>query len=137
MPDFEKLDDVMNFIEAHPEMHAQEIWGATSSCGTTACFAGWTALLNGYHLDARDNFRRDTDGQVVSPADVAQRILGLSYEQAGYMFWGTRSRSQLRRFIESLRPPPEPEPVDKPEVVDLDTMLADEEEEIVYENAQL
>jgi hypothetical protein len=133
MPDFDKLYDVMDFIDQNPKLHDQAIWAATSSCGTTACFAGWTALRNGYHLDGRDNFRRDSDGVSVSPSDVAEGILGLTYNQAAFMFWGTRTRAELRGYIDSLRRlEPVEEPVEKPESIDIDAMLVDEE--IIHEH---
>jgi len=58
----ERAYAVLDHIEKHPDLHNQGAWttGAltwkiegfaaedmTPECGTTACFAGWTVLLNG------------------------------------------------------------------------------------------
>ncbi len=55
----ELLEKVMLHIDDHPEQHDQGMWVSMAdddergvmnrewawNCGTTACFAGWTALL--------------------------------------------------------------------------------------------
>lgn len=58
---------VLDYIEAHPERHNQNSWVSSDvleqnvdrydiegSCGTTACFAGWTVLLSGATIDLED-----------------------------------------------------------------------------------
>lgn len=45
----ERLEQVMRFITDNPDLHDQGMWITIDTpCGTTACLAGWTCLLNGY-----------------------------------------------------------------------------------------
>ena len=41
------LDHVLDFLRAHPERHDQTVWGRATTCGTTACVAGWADLAAG------------------------------------------------------------------------------------------
>lgn len=39
---------VRDHVKAHPEQHDQTLWYFSEpTCGTTACIAGWTAVLDG------------------------------------------------------------------------------------------
>lgn len=46
-PNAELAYKVLDHIDAHPIGWKQEVWIAKGECGTVACFAGWTCLLNG------------------------------------------------------------------------------------------
>ena len=41
MSNLAKMRRTLSWIEAHPDLHDPSQW----MCGTTACFAGWTVLL--------------------------------------------------------------------------------------------
>ena len=68
---------VLDHIEAHPSEWYQGYWYKENSCGTTACFAGWTVLLSGQGVEA-DEEHGDAycvaDG--VHVADGAAELLG-------------------------------------------------------------
>lgn len=103
------LKNTLDLIKLKPAEHDQAQWVTTaenSTCGTTMCFAGHAAVLSGAaeipdpkkHLI--DNWYVGNDGkylnyfdrQYMSSADatpvakVAQRELGLTDEQADYLF---------------------------------------------------
>lgn len=54
------LDQVLNYIESHPDEWNQETFcssSASSPCGTTACLAGHALLLSGeWQLDKHNTF---------------------------------------------------------------------------------
>lgn len=45
MVNLERLNAVMDYIEAHPEEHDQDSLGIKTKCGTTMCFAGLAVYL--------------------------------------------------------------------------------------------
>lgn len=97
MIDVSKLRKVLQFIDDNPELHDQsEILKKTTDCGTIGCLAGHTVMMFGdYHvlwcrvsdsglLRAAEVLR--LDGRKAGILDEAQRILGLSEEQADRLF---------------------------------------------------
>lgn len=61
------------------------------SCGTTACCAGWTVLLEGDKFLMEDGFKRvfwciDSDGHVHEIERRAASLLGLSPDEADQAF---------------------------------------------------
>lgn len=68
-------------IEAEPATFNMVHWFRRDDCGTTMCFAGHALAASGYNLDEIE--RIDLRSQV--PV-IAQRLLGLNYEQADGIF---------------------------------------------------
>jgi hypothetical protein len=76
-----------------------------SGCGTTACAAGWVAIVT-----APDNARVSEEDGTVTYADgrtadidiVAQRMLGLSDVDALWLFRSHRTRGQVLAALRSL-----------------------------------
>lgn len=107
----ELLLKVADAIEKYPELYDQETYGDVevddTSCGTTACIAGWACALEGYHpvvdrlpwRDASSYFTYTRVAQKpwqawsngVSPHDIAQELIGLEDWAAEELFgsdWG-------------------------------------------------
>lgn len=97
----ELLRKELEFCEANPELHAQNLWATTPdkaavilaseahTCGTAACLAGWTALHAGLDLAVGPN----GDVTVMNglrPYEhvrtAAVRLLGLSADDASLLF---------------------------------------------------
>ena len=100
-PDLPLLRKVIDHITAHPEQHDQKFWLKTTECGTVACVAGWTCLLNGDEPDERVAYGNHTAS--VIPADApnpdarsiaysssvperAKELLGLTPKEADALF---------------------------------------------------
>lgn len=107
------LRKTLEHIEAHPEEWNQGVW----LCATSACFAGHAVVLAGgewveiehavfVRADADDNpadlANVDDKGQVVTVADRAQRILGLSWREARILFHSDNNLDDLRRIVGEL-----------------------------------
>jgi hypothetical protein len=84
------LRRTLSQIETHPELWDQADWRNETSCGTSHCFAGWAAVLNGAA------FVRRPDGsvsntEVIPPGggdaepvwDYAARALGIEHTIGG------------------------------------------------------
>lgn len=80
------LREVMTWIRLHPEQWDQSHWAAEGACGTTYCLAGWA-----YVLGTGDRFTVESHHALIrrggSVVDTAQRLLGLTDEQAGKLFF--------------------------------------------------
>lgn len=109
-PNVALLNQTLAHIEAHPEEWKQASW----HCGTTACFAGHAAILDGgewedAHSDmllARDDdpreFVYDGNPAVIDIEDRARWILGLTNDQAAELFEGRNSLDDLREQVAKL-----------------------------------
>jgi hypothetical protein len=85
MPNQAEFDKVLLWISDHEEALNMSMWVSEDACGTVACLAGHTALLNGWEvcMDGRYLYK----GKAMStPSAVAQRILDLTEGQADMMF---------------------------------------------------
>jgi hypothetical protein len=74
------------------------------TCGTTACVAGWAAIKVsplGTLITASGVIY--PDGRTASAANVGEVALGLSYEQAEYLFSGGRTKDEVVWVLESIR----------------------------------
>ena len=98
----ELLEKVMQHIEDYPETHMQMTW--TTNCGTSACFAGWTCLLDGYqHIpDTNGGFFRKRTETRISADTLARERLGLTSEEGHMIFAALNSRSMLRLMVKDL-----------------------------------
>ena len=90
----ELLQATMQQIIDHPEQHDQYRFVDMNICGTTACFAGWAALLSGWSI-AR--IRR-----VDSMYDAGAKLLGLTDDEASILFYGSNTRPVLELMVKDL-----------------------------------
>ena len=95
----------LEFITAHPERWRQSTWLQVTGCGTVGCLAGNTVLHAGLtpvlselapyaHVGAVTNVR-DDDGLQRTIRQAAQRLLGLSDDQADRIFYPTNDLRTL------------------------------------------
>jgi hypothetical protein len=101
--DIERLQAVMDFIDAHPEQHDQRLW--INRRNTVACFAGWTCLLAGAKKSfwSADCRTVKYQGQTVHVLDLAAKLLGLSSKPDMLMLFDTkRTRYDLRTYVNFL-----------------------------------
>lgn len=106
MSDVAAMRRTYDWIQAHPDQHNQGQW----MCGTSACWAGWTVLLE--RGDERVALRADDlidtalrwtwtnpeTGQVSSSGAAieleAQYVQGLTFEEAEVLFHGHTSEAE-------------------------------------------
>ncbi len=72
-------------------------------CGTTACVAGWAAILAapaGSQITGRN--LQEPYGPQVHIEDYARRHLGITHVQAAWLFHSRRSRDEVLRGIDYL-----------------------------------
>lgn len=109
---------VLDFIEAHPEKHDQSMWISNADdpsmagydlrrtlneCGTTACFAGWDALLAGETFTSYGLLTQDRRVDVYSAA-----ALGLTVHEAYRLFHGAQDMADVRKeFADIFGPRPD------------------------------
>lgn len=92
MRNTELLQQVMQYIDDHPEQHDQKIWYIKSkSCGTSGCFAGWACALSGQSVR---NFHRIEA--------IATAALDLHPYEAGKLFHSKNTRDMLRLMVKDL-----------------------------------
>jgi hypothetical protein len=108
----------LDFIEDHPDKHNQHTWvnrgieanpigsidlhGVMESCGTTACYAGWTVLLNGESISGSNT----VNGTVYLRA---LDLLGLTPFEGHILFYASRDLAEVRKAVfEIFGPRPEP-----------------------------
>jgi hypothetical protein len=104
-PNAELAYKVLDYIEAHPERHDQNAWvgeggpvdataESVESCGTTACFGGWTVLLSGLAIDIAAGVV--LDGERLDVSTAAGKLLGLSEGQKENLFFGADDLDDVR-----------------------------------------
>jgi hypothetical protein len=107
----ELLIKVYQHIQRNPDKYDQGVWAAMAECGTVACFAGWTVLLNGdqpfWAWGVPDsNGKRWASANVMSDGtfifDYAETLLGLSTLQTHALFRSSSSLNDIRRHIIDL-----------------------------------
>jgi hypothetical protein len=95
-----KLRKLQKWILAEPRRYRQDWWGWTGNslaiqeqnppCGTVACLAGNTALMEGYKAPSQINGRFECmispRGATVRIDRTAKRILGLTEDQRDRLF---------------------------------------------------
>lgn len=95
MANNDKLDIVMDFIRNNPDKHDQDewvlcegdgVWAGDDGCVTTACIAGWTAIILGKATKC-DVDVCVVDGKRKSIHSVARGILELSSHEARILFF--------------------------------------------------
>jgi hypothetical protein len=124
MTNIELLSTVNDHIRKFPDLHNQGAWAegvALSSidwigareteadlragevCGTAFCFAGWAALLGGWH-QCRDLDEQvvDETGRVEHMEYAARESLGLTDVQADYLFAGGNTQELIDRYVAAI-----------------------------------
>ena len=108
MPNIERLEAVLEHITLHPEDHNQEWW----TCGTAACFAGWTTRL--FALDAGyrwitnipdffgDQVWENPRGEEGMVPDAARELLDITEEQAKVLFDADNTLPMLQSIVKDL-----------------------------------
>lgn len=104
-PNVELLNEVMDFIEEHPRQHNQKyIWLESPSRamfakllrrpagGSVGCFGGWTAYLSA------PGVRHNRFNALAE----AEYLLGLSSYETSWLFSPTRTREELRRYVDAV-----------------------------------
>lgn len=125
MPDAARAYRVLDYIEAHPERHDQADFinlGAipyaladkntflgeaviADSCGTTACYAGWTVLLDGQRVNRHGRVLDDVPGVALRSADIEWRaiqLLDINTRQADDLFYAAQNLDELRDAVADI-----------------------------------
>lgn len=115
MPDFERIDAVMDHIREHPGEHDQGTWGRRNACGTRCCFAGTAALmfapervtwLPEFVVDGKATdwrlFGADQPGSLDVP-EIAAELLGLDRFAQELLFYDSHNLAELEQAVERLR----------------------------------
>ncbi len=99
-------------IRSHPEQHDQSVFYLKSHCGTAACIAGWTAVLNGADLDTRYISRSDglkatkvrmpSTDRFILIDDYAGGVLGLTDEESRDLFSGDTTEAEALAVLDAL-----------------------------------
>jgi hypothetical protein len=89
----EEIRLIVKEFEANPNMWDQAHWAGSfehwidgPACGTTGCLAGWAVMRAGYEVAG--GFAYSEGHAVGTVPGVAQRLLGLSDDQAVAVFSG-------------------------------------------------
>lgn len=116
---------VRKIIENHPENWEQGVWcgipaiGSTvdvirssmvdGACGSTACVAGWTAILAApagsvITVGSRRwaECLRLPNGAVTSIRNVAENALGLTYYEADFLFDSVRVKDEVIAILTAI-----------------------------------
>lgn len=82
---------ILEHITAHPEQHDQVSFGEKNDCGTTACIAGWAALLTDNAFFRKNN---DDEWRIFLKPDaedsfesLGANLLGMEYDDAWELFY--------------------------------------------------
>jgi hypothetical protein len=100
-PNLDLLDAVMDHIDQHPEEWNQGAW----FCGTAACFAGHSVLMNGWGV-VYDWGMVEKDGERAGVERLARRLLGLTDEQADRLFDPGNTLDDLHSMVKQLHGAP-------------------------------
>jgi hypothetical protein len=113
MPNSDLAARILEEIAEHPEHHRQDAWlggtdrlapGEPLTCDTTLCVAGHAVHKSGYFLSNEERgteaFKDGIDALPV--ATVARRELGLSAEDAEYLFHHCRTRAEVLDALQQL-----------------------------------
>lgn len=107
------MDQVLDYIEAHPEEHDPKFWAIRTACGTTMCFAGHAVVLSGAKMVweivmvGGQKFPRTyecltAEGKSRVTSDYAQELLGLSNSQATALFKYNNDLDDIKRICKEI-----------------------------------
>lgn len=83
-------------IYGEPNMRYDYATGEETQCDTAACFAGWALVLTGH--DLLKEYERTGD-----PATDAMEELGLTPEQANWLFDASNDLTTLRILVNRIK----------------------------------
>lgn len=104
-PNYSLLENTMVHIRSNPELHNQASFFERGELGMTACFAGRALLLAGYQpVMATDNSAAVymPDGTIELAWIAAQKLLGLTYEQASNLFTPANTSHMLELMVKDV-----------------------------------
>lgn len=110
-PNAELAYRVLDHIDTHPEQHDQHVWiEQTSTCGTAACFAGWTCLIAGddplFDEDDPETHEVLAEGSILPVGGRAAALLGIPYDRAvpagNILFDQHNTREDLGRLVAEI-----------------------------------
>jgi hypothetical protein len=78
-------------VEVYPIQREEAVW----SCGTTGCFAGWTAMFEGWRPIAGLNGTVYRDDRIDTVSQITRNALGLSLDESMMLFQGGNTRQDL------------------------------------------
>ena len=113
-------DEIAGIIGGTPERHRQYLWAsvpgrreftpatARNDCGTTACVAGWAAILTlGEEWTLDDawavSWLPDEQAVRISIRSAGQQALGLTRQQADWLFDSCLHREEVLWALKWLR----------------------------------
>lgn len=113
MANVQLLEEVMTFIDDHPDKHDQMQWlsGRTPDrnpahwCATSGCFAGWAIVLSGVLTEAEigERVRMNLgDDWCVQAPQIAQGILDIPFEDRTILFHGNNTRENLGLMVKDI-----------------------------------
>ena len=88
--------EILDQIHAEPSSHDQSTFASPSdvnSCGTTACVAGWSAMLSGWSMA---DVQHAALLEIHKLEKTAQSNLGLTDGEANYLFYAVREESAVQ-----------------------------------------
>lgn len=89
-----RLDDLISYIEQHPEEWDQKEW-----CGTACCLAGHAYLCSKGRPPLTEDYERD----VITICNTAKEYLGLNSDETAYLFRGWRNLDDFKHFSKKRR----------------------------------
>lgn len=111
---------VLDQLDAHPELHRQGWWFTVLDCGTAGCFAGWGSVLSGDRPRVEEaeydpdedagifSYVETADGSIVHIEDRALNLFGITPEQGKRLFDYANTREHLGELVaEIFGPRPE------------------------------
>lgn len=93
----ELLERTMQYILDHPERHDQ-----VNYCGTSQCFAGWAAHLEGWKIVSTFPAVVEKNGVRRQVGGLAKELLGLTNVEANTLFGGDNARYELQLMVKDL-----------------------------------
>lgn len=98
------LQETMQQILDHPELHIQGWWFTKLHCGTAACFAGWACLLSGEQavFEGYGSHRADRLANGAWAQTWATELLGLTTKETSKLFYSSNPRSVLELMVKDL-----------------------------------
>ena len=106
------LRKVLRYIKTHPKEWDQDIWGEKKPCGTAFCFAGHALAMAGAKLrwskpdedgwQELDAVRFPHRAYETNISRAAQRVLGLTGDQAGYLFGGSNTLKEIESIVSNI-----------------------------------
>lgn len=95
---------VRDHLTEHPEQHKQANFWRRTDCGTTACIAGWVAILDGVDLEIEPALSGPgasattlATGEDIS--HYAGRVLGLTHGEIESLFYDIQDETAALTYL--------------------------------------